>query len=556
MPNIVRIGDMTSGHGCFPPQNTLTGSMNVRINGIFVHRVSDMITPHCCGLACHPSQSATGSVTVKVNGLPLTRIGDLANCGSILVTGSPNVMNNDTVIAPKPVNIVKPPEYSNQAVADLTQVAGHEAAYDDEDSIGYIPTSQIKSYDNSNVLENPVTDSNSLTSSGNSAIKNINVNVKDRLINLIIAMNKNGITDHKEQAMFLAQLDHESMGFSRLVEGKYSADGVWALRGSTLSKYGLTREQLISEQSKFGKEKMYEYMYSDTYRNKGFKLGNTSVGDGIKYKGRGYIQLTGKSLYSEFSKYIKKDLLNSPELLETEEFAISTAIQYWITRKCKTPAMRGDVESTTKLINGGLNGLADRKKKYYDYLTDAENGRFEMKDGNPNMNNEKTTNTQQNITVDKKGLNKNVNTKLSEHFTIGQLSSLCIFPHTIKAQAGFTEEDIIYNLKCLCVNVLEKIWEKYPDFRINSAFRTFTVGKSQHEKGMAADLQWPNISNQEYLNKAKWIRENINYDQLLFEHGNAIWIHVSFDPYKKAQRKDCKTMFRGNFTNGLTLYYK
>lgn len=147
------------------------------------------------------------------------------------------------------------------------------------------------------------------------------------------------------------------------------------------------------------------------------------------------------------------------------------------------------------------------------------------------------------------------NLRLSQHFTLGMLSSNALFKHTIKAQAGFTEEQIICNLKGLCENVLEKIWEKYPNFRINSGFRTFTVGKSQHEKGQACDIQWPGISNAEYKIRALWIRDNIIFDQLLFEHGNMIWIHVSFNRNNSKQRKDVKTMYKGKFEPGIVLYY-
>lgn len=553
MPNVVKIGDMASGHSCWPPHPTLTGSFNVKANGLGVHRIGDHIAPHCCGVVCHPSMAATGSTTVKANGIPITRVGDMANCGSVLVTGSFNVIINDAPKPPKPVNKL-PEEYNTEAVQALSIVAGYEAAYDDEDSIGNIPSNQYRTYNNE--TRDPITDPNSLGSSGNSAIANKKPNIRARLDKIIVAMNEAGIKNHSEQAMLLAQLDHESAGFAKLSEGLYSADGVWKLRGSTLSKYGVTLQSLYTEQSSKGKIQMYEFMYLDKYRDKGFKMGNISDGDGIKYKGRGYIQLTGKALYVEFSKLTKLDLTNSPELAEQEDTAIEIAIQYWISRGCRTPAQKGDVETVTRKINGGLNGLDDRKRKYYDYLTDANNGEFDMPKTNTTPTSTSTSTTQERTDVSNTGLVNNPNLQLSPNFTLGKLSSLCIFPHKVKAQGQFTEQQIIYNLKMLATNVLEKIWAKYPNFRVNSGFRTFTKGVSQHEKGQAADLQWPGISNLEYLERAKWIRANITYDQLLFEHGNTIWIHVSFDPNKKRQRLDCKTMYRSKFTNGLTLYYK
>lgn len=146
--------------------------------------------------------------------------------------------------------------------------------------------------------------------------------------------------------------------------------------------------------------------------------------------------------------------------------------------------------------------------------------------------------------------------QLSPNFKVEDFSTKALFKHTIKAQAGFSVQGIMCNLQGLAQEVLEKIWSKYPGFRINSGFRTFTVGKSQHEKGQACDIQWPSISNQEYKNRAIWIRDNVVFDQLLFEHGNAIWIHVSYNRNNKTQRKQVKTMFKGKFQPGIVLYYK
>lgn len=145
--------------------------------------------------------------------------------------------------------------------------------------------------------------------------------------------------------------------------------------------------------------------------------------------------------------------------------------------------------------------------------------------------------------------------KLSKNYTIGNFSRDCIFSHTIKAQHGFTIPQILCNLKAVA-ELVEQINAKYPGVRVNSAFRTSTGGKSQHERGMAADLQWPGISNQEYLNRAKWIVANLTFDQFLFEHGKSIWLHVSYDRTKSRQRMDVRTMINGQYPAGLHLYYK
>lgn len=144
--------------------------------------------------------------------------------------------------------------------------------------------------------------------------------------------------------------------------------------------------------------------------------------------------------------------------------------------------------------------------------------------------------------------------QVSPHFTLGQLSVKCIFPHAIKAQNGLTLQEIACNLKALAEHVLEPIWSKYPNFRVNSAFRTRQNGKSQHEKGQAADLQWPGISYDEYWSRINWIKDNINYDQLLFEHGNSPWVHVSFNNQgnrSKSASNAVMTMYKNKFSPGL-----
>lgn len=144
--------------------------------------------------------------------------------------------------------------------------------------------------------------------------------------------------------------------------------------------------------------------------------------------------------------------------------------------------------------------------------------------------------------------------QVSPNFTLGDLSVKCVFPHAIKGQNGFTLSQIACNLKALAEHVLEAIWAKYPGFKVNSAFRTKQNGKSQHEKGQAADLQWPGISYDEYWTRINWIKDNINYDQLLFEHGNSPWVHVSFNSEgnrSKSLPTAVMTMYKDKFSPGL-----
>jgi len=89
--SVVRLGDMCSGHGCFPSRANVSASEDVFVNGIGAHRVGDSWAVHCCGVPCHDSSQASGSSTVFVNGKALARIGDSIACGSTNATGSDNV---------------------------------------------------------------------------------------------------------------------------------------------------------------------------------------------------------------------------------------------------------------------------------------------------------------------------------------------------------------------------------------------------------------------------------------------------------------------------------
>jgi len=94
MPPIVRLGDVSTGHGCFPSRPNDSASPNVFANGIPVHRVGDHWETHCCGPACHDGEEATGSPNVFANNLPVALIGDSVNCGDFDGEGSPNVFAN------------------------------------------------------------------------------------------------------------------------------------------------------------------------------------------------------------------------------------------------------------------------------------------------------------------------------------------------------------------------------------------------------------------------------------------------------------------------------
>ena len=91
-------------------------------------------------------------------------------------------------------------------------------------------------------------------------------------------------------------------------------------------------------------------------------LGNNKKGDGYKYRGRGLIQLTGRANYTEMSKKLGVDLINSPDLAVVPEIAIRIACEYWDSRKLNDYADKDNILGITRKINGGYNGLSDRSK--------------------------------------------------------------------------------------------------------------------------------------------------------------------------------------------------
>lgn len=169
-------------------------------------------------------------------------------------------------------------------------------------------------------------------------------------------LNNYGINTTKRKAIFWAQLDHES-NLKPIAENlNYSADGLLKI----FSKY-FTKETANLYARK--PEKIANKVYANRMGN-----GSESSGDGWKYRGRGFIQITGKNNYTLLSKDTRIDYLNKPDLLLTEADALISALWYWKTNNLNKFADNGDVKKATKVINGGLIGLADRETKYKKYL--------------------------------------------------------------------------------------------------------------------------------------------------------------------------------------------
>ena len=94
------------------------------------------------------------------------------------------------------------------------------------------------------------------------------------------------------------------------------------------------------------------------------ELGNTQPGDGSKFRGRGLIQITGRSNYKTCGEALGLNLIDQPELLEKPQYACMSAAWFWATRGLNTLADEGKFDTITRRINGGLNGQADRQMLY------------------------------------------------------------------------------------------------------------------------------------------------------------------------------------------------
>lgn len=93
-------------------------------------------------------------------------------------------------------------------------------------------------------------------------------------------------------------------------------------------------------------------------------LGNTQKGDGARFRGRGYIQITGRNNYFEAERVTGLPLINTPELVEQPATAAWISCWWWQQRGLNPVADAGEFRRMTRMINGGLNGLKDRENKY------------------------------------------------------------------------------------------------------------------------------------------------------------------------------------------------
>ena len=169
-----------------------------------------------------------------------------------------------------------------------------------------------------------------------------------------------GITTPLRLAHFLAQCGHESGGFKAVRENlNYSAKGLMGI----FKKYFPNAKLALQYERK--PEKIASLVYANRMGN-----GPESSGDGYNYRGRGYIQLTGKDNYKKFDATVPEDITANPDLVATK-YPLASAAFFFNSNKlwaiCDRGADVATVTAVTKRVNGGTIGLADRIRHFNEY---------------------------------------------------------------------------------------------------------------------------------------------------------------------------------------------
>jgi len=191
-------------------------------------------------------------------------------------------------------------------------------------------------------------------------IQNLKGHIPDGVLAQIPSvMEKFKIDTPLELAHFLAQCGHESGNFKAVSENlNYSADGLKKIfpkyfPGNLNESYARKPEAIASR------------VYASRMGN-----GNEASKEGFRFRGRGYIQLTGKENYAAFDKFVEDDILANPDLVATK-YPLLSAAWFFSKNKLNEIASKGADDATvtavTRKVNGGVIGLADRIKHFKEF---------------------------------------------------------------------------------------------------------------------------------------------------------------------------------------------
>lgn len=192
-------------------------------------------------------------------------------------------------------------------------------------------------------------------------IEKLNGKLPQTVLNeLPLVMEKFGISNSTRLSHFLSQVAHESGNFKFVNENlNYGAKGLMG----TFKKYFPTQALATSYERK--PEKIANKVYASRMGN-----GDEASGEGYKFRGRGYIQLTGKDNYKAFSDFIGEDCVANPDLVATK-YPLTSAAFFFHKNKlwdiCDKGHSHEIVTAVTKRVNGGTIGLDDRIKHFEEY---------------------------------------------------------------------------------------------------------------------------------------------------------------------------------------------
>lgn len=195
---------------------------------------------------------------------------------------------------------------------------------------------------------------------------------RSRAESLLVTAYRAGITDPKELANFMGQTQHESQNLKRLEENlNYRGSVLWdTFKGNAKvpPRNGLTEKEALELAAIPDRQQRHQAIADKIYGGDWGKeaLGNTEPHDGYTFRGRGYIQLTGRSNYELHARRTGLDLVNSPDLAAATDNAEKLAVSYWKSEVQRVTGASTDVTKAGAIINtgspgGAVKGLADRQ---------------------------------------------------------------------------------------------------------------------------------------------------------------------------------------------------
>lgn len=347
-------------------------------------------------------------------------------------------------------------------------------------------------------------------------------------------------------AHFFGQTSHETGGFKAFSENlNYGAKGLMGV----FKKY--FPNEAVAKQYERKPEKIANRVYANRMGN-----GDEASGDGWRYRGRGALQLTGRTNYETFAAYCNRpDVMTNPDLVATE-LAFESAMFFFERNKlwsiCDQGVTDAAILSVSKKVNGGTHGLEDRKNKTKTYFAQLS----APAGATPKV----VTPATKPAAAPAAPIGKiSPDMQLSEHFNLKEFTKS---ETAIRKRIDNTPNAAhAENLKNVCEKILEPVRNHFgKPVRINSGYRGPALnaavggsGKSQHCNGEAVDFEIDGLPNPDL---AKWVAENCEFDQIILEFydpkegPNSGWVHASIkrDGSNRKQKMTAVTI------NGKTVY--